>query len=289
MHFLDKSIVSQSNTSSRCSLTSLAAQPTLPSPVSARNLFTQAHLDLMICQDIFKISYTDFINLVYTRGMSRSKAIGRLVNMNYKNTGTVIDNLDKKLSFFPNLMLYTTVKGINSIYDTCDSSSCESKCPVGKFYRTNKIGVIGSSNFRTLVNLKTGKLLASFYGSFSELGKEVIPNSWTECPTKFVSNNNFRRVLGLNNVNYINISHPNDCSITCAMTLYRETYKRVTVSPYGYTPYYDFCSDEKTITTIRISKESFKVFKTLPLSTQRCYCHLYEYLAGNPYVKVVLV
>jgi len=286
MHFLDKSIVSQSTP--LASLTALAPdQPILPSPVSVRNLFTQAHLDLMICEDIFKISYTDFINLVYTRGMSRSKAITRLVSMNYKNTGTVIYNLDKKLSFFPNLMLYTTVKGINSIYDTCDSSSCEAKCPVGIFYRTNKIGVIGSSNFRTLVNLKTGKLLASFYGSFSELGKEVIPDSWTECPTVFVSNNNFRRV-GLNSANYINITHPNDCSITCAMTLYRETYKRVTTSPYGYTPYYDFCSDEKTITTIRISKESFETFKKLPLSTQRGY-HLYDYLAGNPYIRVVLV
>lgn len=284
MHFLDKSIVSQSTL--HTPLASLA-QPILPSPVSVRNLFTQAHLDLMICQDIFKISYTDFINLVYTRGMSRSKAIARLVSMNYKNTGTVIYNLDKKLSFFPNLMLYTTVKGINSIYDICDSASCEAKCPVGSFYRTNKIGVIGSRNFRTLVNLKTGKLLASFYGSFSELGKEVIPDSWTICPTEFVSNNNFRRV-GLNSANYINITHPNDCSITCAMTLYRETYKRVTTSPYGYTPYYDFCSDEKTITTIRISKESFETFKKLPESTQRGY-YLYDYLAGNPYIRVVLV
>ena len=286
MHFLDKSIVSQSTP--LASLTALAPdQPILPSTVSVRNLFTQAHLDLMICQDIFKISYTDFINLVHTRGMSRSKAITRLVSMNYKNTGTVIYNLDKKLSFFPNLMLYTTVKGINSIYDSCDSSSCESKCPVGKFYRSNKIGVIGSSNFRTLVNLKTGKLLASFYGSFSELGKEVIPDSWTECPSKFISDNNYRRV-GLNRPNYISISHPNDCSIICSMAIYYETYRRVTISPYGYTPYYDFYCDEKTITTISISKKNFEVFKTLPLSTQRNY-DLYNYLAGNPYIRVILL
>lgn len=286
MHFLDKSIVSQSTPFNASSL-STPDQPILPSPVSVRNLFTQAHLDLMICQDIFKISYTDFINLVHTRGMSRSKAITRLVSMNYKNTGTVIYNLDKKLSFFPNLMLYTTVNDINSIYDICDSSSCESKCPVGKFYRSNKIGVIGSNNFRTLVNLKTGKLLASFYGSFSELGKEVIPDSWTECPSKFISNNNYRRG-GLNSTNCMSITHPNDCSIICSMVIYRETYRRVTSSPYGYTPYYDFYCDEKTITTIRISKKNFEVFKTLPLSTQRSY-YLYDYLTGDPYIRVVLL
>ena len=239
-------------------------------PISIRNLFTPAHLDYLICTDIFNISYTDFVYFVYTKKMSRSKAINKLT----KN----IPDFNKKLSLFANLKLHTTVKDINSIYSSCDSKSCETGNPVGKFYKYNKIGIVGSSNFRCLVNLKTGKFLDSFYGSFITTAKLTIPKHWLADIDDFVFENNYRFNMSTENIHTFYLAKTQQTIKYKLVTIY---YKKISEnSDILYSPYCDFNEHCKTKRIFYITKKAYELFNSMSYSCKNQYP--LHHLIDNP-------
>lgn len=133
-------------------------------------LFTQKDLDIILCQDVFNISYTKFYNLVYVRNYSRSKAFKSLT----KGSEIKLSLLNEYITYLSNILLFTTRQEINNVYKHCDSQSCMSQMKVGLFYELNKIGVLSSPNFRVLINLKTGLILDSFYGSHSNAIRKIF-------------------------------------------------------------------------------------------------------------------